>query len=191
MGTELFVYFFGEVWYNVENQLSQYLRQFKRYEMLGVKNMCFICERIEMIKNSTNPYFVKELETGYVVLGDNQHFKGYTIFLCKEHKTELFQLNHSDKMKFLEEMSIVAEAVSKAFDAEKMNYELLGNGDTHLHWHLFPRKSGDIENYGNNGKGPVWWYPMEKMYSDDNRPSAEELEEMKCRLLTVLDKLLK
>ncbi len=43
-----------------------------------------------------------------------------------------------------------------------MNYELLGNGDTHLHWHLFPRKSGDIENYGNNGKGPVWWYPMEK-----------------------------
>lgn len=153
--------------------------------------MCFICERIEMIKNNTNPYFVKELETGYVVLGDNQHFKGYTIFLCKEHKTELFQLNRFDKMKFLEEMSIVAEAVSKAFDAEKMNYELLGNGDTHLHWHLFPRRSGDIENYGNNGKGPVWWYPMEKMYSDDNRPSADELEEMKCRLLTELDRSLK
>lgn len=153
--------------------------------------MCFICERIEMIKNSTNPYFVKELETGYVVLGDNQHFKGYTIFLCKEHKTELFQLSRADKMKFLEEMSLVAEAVSKAFDAEKMNYELLGNGDTHLHWHLFPRRSGDIENYGNNGKGPVWWYPMEKMYSDDNRPSAAELEEMKSRLLTELDKLLK
>lgn len=153
--------------------------------------MCFICERIEMIKNGTNPYFVKELETGYVVLGDNQHFKGYTIFLCKEHKTELFQLSRFDKMKFLEEMSIVAEAVSKAFDAEKMNYELLGNGDTHLHWHLFPRRSGDIENYGSNGKGPVWWYPMEKMYSDDNRPSADELEEMKCRLLAELDRSLK
>lgn len=25
--------------------------------------MCFICDRIEMIKNGTNPYFVKELET--------------------------------------------------------------------------------------------------------------------------------
>lgn len=33
-----------------------------------------------MIKEGTNPYFVKELETGYVVIGDNQHFKGYTIF---------------------------------------------------------------------------------------------------------------
>lgn len=152
--------------------------------------MCFICNRIKMIEDSINPYFVKELETGYVVIGDNQHFKGYTVFLCKEHKTELFQLDYSKKMKFLEEMSVVAEAVSKAFDAEKMNYELLGNGDTHLHWHLFPRKNGDIENYGNNGKGPVWWYPMDKMYSNDNRPSSAELEEMKTKLLEELEKLL-
>ena len=76
--------------------------------------MCFICDRINMIREGINPYFVRELETGYVVMGDNQHFKGYTLFLCKEHKTELFQLDHSMKMKFLEEMSIVAEAVSKA-----------------------------------------------------------------------------
>lgn len=152
--------------------------------------MCLICDRINMIKEGTNPYFVKELETGYVVLGDNQHFKGYTLFLCKEHVTELFYLEHSIKMKYLEEMSIVAEAVSKAFDAEKMNYELLGNGDTHVHWHLFPRVTGDIGNYGNNGKGPVWWYPREKMYSADNRPSNEELDKMKIKLLKELEEML-
>ena len=152
--------------------------------------MCLVCDRMNMIKEGTNPYFVKELETGYVVIGDHQHFKGYTVFLCKEHKVELSDLDYATKMKFLEEMTIVAEAVSKAFHAEKMNYELLGNGDTHLHWHLFPRKSGDIENYGNNGKGPVWWYPMEKMYSDDNRPSDVELEEMKLKLLNEIETLL-
>ena len=152
--------------------------------------MCFVCDRIKMIKDGTNPYFVKELETGYVVIGDHQHFKGYSLFLSKEHKIELFHLDNATKIKFLEEMSVVAEAVSKAFDAEKMNYELLGNGDTHLHWHLFPRTSGDIENYGKNGIGPVWCYPMEKMYSDDNRPSSKELEEMKAKLLKELEKLL-
>ena len=73
--------------------------------------MCLICDRIEMIKNGTNKYFVKE--TGYVVIGDYQHFKEYSLFLFKEHKTELFQLDHNTKMKFLEEMSLVAEAVSK------------------------------------------------------------------------------
>ena len=55
--------------------------------------MCLIFDRIQMIKENTNPWFVKELETGYVVIGDYQHFKGYTLFLCKEHKTELYQLD--------------------------------------------------------------------------------------------------
>lgn len=152
--------------------------------------MCFVCDRIQMIKKGTNPYFVKELETGYVVIGDHQHFKGYTLFLCKDHEVELYDLDNQVKMKFLEEMSIVAEAVSKAFGAEKMNYELLGNGDTHLHWHLFPRVKGDIENYGNHVAGPVWCYPVEKMYSDDNRPSDGELEQMKEKLLVELEKIL-
>ena len=125
-----------------------------------------------------------------MVIGDHQHFKGYTLFLYKDHKTELFHLEPTQKMKFLEEMSIVAEAVSKAFNAEKMNYELLGNGDTHLHWHLFPRVNGDLGKYGNNGKGPVWWYPMQKMYDDSNCPTNEELRIMKSRLLMELDKLL-
>ena len=152
--------------------------------------MCLVCERIAMIKNGENPYFVKELETGYVVIGDHQHFYGYSLFLCKEHKIELFHLEPSVKRKFLEEMSIVAEAVSNAFGAEKMHYELLGNGDIHLHWHLFPRKNGDLENYGNNGNGPVWWYTREKMYSDRNCPSDLELEKMKAKLSEELEKLL-
>lgn len=152
--------------------------------------MCFICKRIEMIKNGGNRFFVKELETGYVVIGDHQHFKGYTLFLCKEHKSELFELNDTFKQKYFEEMTLVAKAVHTAFGAEKMNYELLGNGETHLHWHLFPRKSGDLGNYGNCGKGPVWWYPMEKMYDDENCPDDTQLENMKSKLLKELDILI-
>ncbi len=151
--------------------------------------MCFICDRIRQIKEGVNPYFVKELETGYVVIGDHQHFQGYTLFLYKNHVTELFHLDAASKQKYLEEMSLVAEAVSKAFEAQKMNYELLGNGDSHLHWHLFPRKSGDLEVYGNNGKGPVWWYPKEKMYSETTRPADEELQVMKSKLLHALEYL--
>lgn len=152
--------------------------------------MCLICDRIQMIKEGTNPYFVRELETGYVVIGDHQHFRGYTLFLCKEHHTELFHLDSRTRQKFLNEMSIVSEAVFHAFHAEKMNYELLGNGDTHLHWHLFPRTKGDLGTYGNQGKGPVWWYPREKMYDNLNRPADAELEEMKLRLSRELSKLL-
>ena len=53
-------------------------------------------------------------------------------------------------------------------------------------------ETGMVEHIftGNNGRGPVWWYPRDKMYADDNRPSNEELEEMKSKLLCELDKLL-
>ncbi|WP_297820101.1 HIT family protein [uncultured Lactobacillus sp.] len=151
--------------------------------------MCLICDRIEMIKKHQNKFFVKELRTGYVVLGDNQHFKGYTLFLYKNHVDELYKLDENEKIKFLEEMSLVGEAVSKTVRCEKMNYELLGNGDSHLHWHLFPRVSGDLENYGYHGKGPVWWYPREKMYSVDNELGNAELEELKQKLRLELDKM--
>ncbi|MGZ7234566.1 HIT family protein, partial [Streptococcus pyogenes] len=67
--------------------------------------MCLICERIDWIENGKNPYFVKELETGYVVTGDHQHFKGYTLFLCKQHVTELHELPRSFRDKHLSEMA--------------------------------------------------------------------------------------
>lgn len=137
--------------------------------------MCLICERIELIKQGKNPHFVKELETGYVVIGDGQYFKGHTLFLAKEHVTELHQMEYETKIKFLEEMSIVQEAVAKAFQAEKMNIELLGNGDAHVHWHLFPRKAGDMKGYGHNGRGPVWWVPWEEMSSEEYQPKESDL----------------
>ena len=137
--------------------------------------MCLICERIELIKQGKNPHFVKELETGYVVIGDGQYFKGYILFLAKEHVTELHQMEYATKIKFLEEMSIVQEAVAKAFQAEKMNIELLGNGDAHVHWHLFPRKAGDMKGYGHNGRGPVWWVPWEEMSSEEYQPKESDL----------------
>ena len=145
-----------------------------------------------MTQEGNNPYFVKELETGYVVIGDYQHFKGYSLFLYRDHVVELFDLDAETRAKHLREMTLVAEAVKNAFGAQKMNYECLGNGDgsAHIHWHLFPRRDGDIENYGNNGRGPVWCYPMDKMYSDANRPGEEELEVMKSKLLRELDRLI-
>lgn len=133
---------------------------------------CLICERIGQIERGENPYFVCALSTGYVVLGDHQRFQGYTLFLCKRHVTELYQLPWGLRTRFLQEMSLVAEAVAAVYRPEKMNYELLGNGDTHLHWHLFPRVSGDTPQ-----PGPVWWLPREEMWNDAYRPNREQLAE--------------
>lgn len=146
---------------------------------------CLICERINMIKSSENPYFVYELKTGYVVIGDHQHFYGYTLFLHKKHVTELHFIPKEERQKHLEEMSLVYEAVYNAFKPEKMNCELLGMGDAHVHWHIFPRNSGDTPQ-----KGPVWWLPKEDMWDESKRPYMNELKNMVEKLKSELEKLL-
>jgi len=148
--------------------------------------MCGVCDRIQLIKEGRNPYFVKELETGYVVLGDHQRFQGYTLFLCKEHASELHFLEKEFKNRFLQEMALTAEAVYRAFGPDKLNYELLGSGNfTHMHWHFFPRTLGDTP-----APGPVWKLPMEELYNDKYLPGEETLFIMKEKLGEELDKLL-
>ena len=76
----------------------------------------------------------------YVVIGDNQHFYGYTLFLYKNHNhTELFQLEKDERKQFMEEMIMVAEAVGNAFHPEKMNHELL-EWVTHIFTGIFIRE---------------------------------------------------
>ena len=121
--------------------------------------MCLICQRIEMIKEGSNPYLVKELSTGYVVLGDHQYFKGYTLFLAKQHVRELHDLDPETRLAFLAEMSQVQEAVAKAFEAEKMNVELLGNGDTGIYFHVALAIWGPTAT---RGAGPSGGCPLRK-----------------------------
>ena len=128
---------------------------------------CSICKRIDRIKNGKDKHFVKELKTGYIVIGDYADSLGWTIFLCKKHKEELHELDKDFKLKFLEEMAQVAEAVHQAFNPDKLNYELLGNKERHLHWHIIPRYQTE-KGYHR----PIW-------YSVKREPIGEKLEELK------------
>lgn len=125
------------------------------------------------------------LNTGYVVIGDHQRIKGYTLFLCKQHATELHFLEPDYKVEFLKEMSIVAEAVYNAFKPDKINYELIGAGNgVHMHWHIFPIRKGDTPT-----GGPVWKLGSE-LSAEEYIPSIEELEKLREQLNIELDKLL-
>ncbi len=146
---------------------------------------CMICERIALIKEGKNPYFVRELSTGYVVMGDQQRIKGYSLFLCKQHICELHQLDSEYRDRFLHEMAIVSEAVFNAFKPDKLNYSLLGEGrGLHMHWHIHPRRIGDTPQ-----PGPVWQLGKE-LFDEKYNPTYEELELLKKQLNDELDKLI-
>lgn len=142
---------------------------------------CLICDRIALIRADSNPHFVAEMETGYVVLGDFHYWRGYTLFLCKYHVLDLHELEEYFRLTFLREMSEVAAAVFRAFRPHHLNYELLGNSEPHLHWHLFPRYAG--EPFGSK---PIWVVDKTLRYGETTRPNPEELAGMKATLLAEL-----
>lgn len=148
------------------------------------KTECLICTRITDIERDENPYYVTELPSGYVVLGDHQLFKGYALLLLKNHVQELHELNDKDRRQFLEDMSLLGKAVNNAFFPEKMNYELLGNSANHLHWHVFPRHKDDPRP-----QGPVWSIDKAIRYSEEYIPNTETLQDLKNTLLSEIDRL--
>ncbi|HXD95383.1 MAG TPA: HIT family protein [Candidatus Acidoferrum sp.] len=84
-------------------------------------------------------------------LHDDQFFPGWVFLVLKRHATELWQLDPAERSALVEEAARVARAVSTAFDAVKVNYELLGNMIAHIHWHLIPRCPDDPAP-----RAPVW-----------------------------------
>lgn len=142
---------------------------------------CLVCERISWIKDNKNPYFVKEVKSGYIVLGDYQFYEGYTLLLSKTHTNELHKLSKEERSQFLEDMAYAAEAVYKAFKPEKLNYELLGNTDSHLHWHLFPRYANDPKP-----NTAIWAFDKNIRSADKYKPSDLKLGNLKQKLLSCL-----
>jgi diadenosine tetraphosphate (Ap4A) HIT family hydrolase len=145
---------------------------------------CFLCQRIADIKAGTNPYFVTELETGYVVLGDFQCWRGYTLFLNKQCKAELHHLDPATRPTFLNEMAIVAEAVCNVFKPAKLNYEMLGNLVPHMHWHFFPRQDGEPDR-----NAPVWGRYATAKDDPQYKLSDAEMNEMKRQLRAEIERL--
>ena len=105
-------------------------------------------------------------------LNPDQAFEGYTFLTLRWHETELYNLANKDRKQFLEDMSIVAKALSKAFKPDKMNYELLGNAMPHLHWHLVPRYLSD----------PMWGRPIWAGNKRRKRLNQEGYESLKKRI---------
>lgn len=128
---------------------------------------CLICDRIDLIKKGKNSKFIKEFSTGYLVLEDYQYYKGYCIFISKKHVHELHELE-DERYMYLREMAVIAECIFDVFKPVKLNYELLGNNEKHLHWHIIPRYNDD-----SNPTSPIWVIDKKIRQPTNNIPSEE------------------
>ncbi len=119
--------------------------------MANHQDHCEICRRIDDCRFGRHAGLIAEVDTGFAVLGDSQQFRGYSLLLCRTPATELDELPSGTRLRYLEEMSQLAEAVRRVVRPHKINYECLGNQVHHLHFHVFPRQLSDPQP-----TMPVW-----------------------------------
>lgn len=121
-------------------------------------------DRIGSALRGENPTVLARLPASFAVIGDVQWLPGYCVLLADDPTvTRLTDLPRSRRLEFLDSMDRLGEAVEVACGAadpgfRRINLEILGNTDSFLHAHVWPRY--DWEPQDRIGY-PVWLYPDE------------------------------
>lgn len=119
---------------------------------------------------------IVKLEVSDLCFVSDHRFPGRCVVTLHQHATELFELSPTVRHAFADDVSIAARAIKLAMGAYKINYEILGNADPHVHCHLIPRQMDEPKP-----KLPAWLHP------ETQAPlAAERASEIKERIATLL-----
>lgn len=114
-----------------------------------------IHRRVEAARQGSNPTVICRMQSGWAVLGDVQFLLGYSLLLPDPVVPDLNALTMADRITFLQDMTILGDALLEVTGAVRINYEILGNREAALHAHVFPRFATEPEE---KRQKPVWFY---------------------------------
>ena len=105
---------------------------------------CPLCAEVQSAQPE-NEYglTIADLRISRLRLARNQYVKGYCVLICRQHVREPYELAADERRLFFDDMCDAGAALERAFGADKMNFEILGNAVPHLHAHIKPRYYGD------------------------------------------------
>jgi diadenosine tetraphosphate (Ap4A) HIT family hydrolase len=94
---------------------------------------------VEAVQAGTNPTVICRVPAGWIVLGDTQFLRGYSLLLPNPVVTDLNALDMPRRAAFLRDMTVLGDALLEVTGTSRINYEILGNLEPALHVHVFPR----------------------------------------------------
>ncbi len=100
---------------------------------------------VEQCRAGAHPAALARLESGWVVMGERQVLAGYCLLLPDPVVAHLNVLDARRRLRFLEDMALVGDAVLAATGAVRINYAMFGNAEPALHAHVFPRLPSEPE----------------------------------------------
>jgi len=118
-----------------------------------------IHRRVAACRAGSFPQAICRVQSGWVVLGDVQFLRGYSLILPDPVVGHLNALIAADRQTLFHEASVVGDALLEITGAVRINYEILGNLEPALHLHIFPRYESEPADLRTR---PVWFYDWER-----------------------------
>lgn len=101
-----------------------------------------------------------------VIMINEPHFAGFVRVVWQEHISEMTDLQPEQRSRLMKTVFLVEDVMRNVLKPTKVNLASLGNMTPHLHWHIIPRFSDDI-----NFPNPVWAITPEQS-SQTAKPSV-------------------
>ena len=129
-----------------------------------------IHRRVKEAQQGINPTVICRVQSGWVVLGDVQFLPGYSLLLPDPVVPDLNALTMEDRVTFLQDMTILGDALLEVTGAVRINYEILGNSEAALHAHVFPRFATEPAE---KRRKPVWFYDWKSAPPFDSKQNQQ------------------
>jgi diadenosine tetraphosphate (Ap4A) HIT family hydrolase len=140
-------------------------------------------DRIRSAERSENPLTLTRMRSGFAVIGDDQFLPGYCLLLASPRVDHLTDLPFARRSVYLQDMSLIGEAIMQVCAPLRVNYEILGNYDHYLHAHVFPRYVWEPDE---RREHPVWLYPAPAGGGPRATYSEEAHGMLRCQLTDAL-----
>jgi diadenosine tetraphosphate (Ap4A) HIT family hydrolase len=146
-----------------------------------------IHRQVEAARRGELERIIARVASGWAVLGDPQITRGYCLLLPDPVVADLNALAGDARRQFLDDMAALGDAVLAVTQAERINYEILGNVEPALHAHVIPRHATEDPD---RRKQPVWlhdWSTAPSIGRDERvlaSQIAAQLQPGRARLLS-------
>jgi diadenosine tetraphosphate (Ap4A) HIT family hydrolase len=128
-----------------------------------------IHQRVRLAHEGKNPTAIRHMSSGWLILGDNQRLRGYSLLLSDPVVGDINELSGEARADFLRDMVIIGDALLEVTGAMLINYMMLGNWDRALHAHIHPRYTNEPDQ--TRPQGP-WAYHHDNVPFDLERDAG-------------------
>ncbi len=106
---------------------------------------CPLCRDVKAGIEHNHDRIISVNEHSIFLVGEHQFFKGYSMLVARSHVREMHELPQAVQQAIFADLMRLGCAVADVYQPLKINYASLGNVVEHLHWHVIPRYSDEVD----------------------------------------------